>query len=315
MLNGVIKGNLKLTKKINRYLDLCLKCGKCSEFCPSGVNVSDVIAAAKYEYNKKHFTEKIKAYFKRYVIFGLIPGTVKYFRKLAVSKTFEKKVLYFGGCASKLRGDKSVVRLLNDAAIEVINPVFHCCGIPRFAMGDLPGFRKSLNSFISICKKYEIKEIVTACSSCEKTLKSYIRWADSEEDREFLSELVIKNIFEYLHEKNICPKLKTKKTVTYHKPCSLDNLKDIEWVLKNTKNLEYIEMKDFDKCCGLNGLENLKEYKIMSKLYSEKRENIINSGAKIVLSSCLGCDTALKVISGGRYQVEDLTEFLFKNME
>ena len=39
MLDGVLKGDLKLNKNINKYLDLCLKCGKCSDFCPSGIDV------------------------------------------------------------------------------------------------------------------------------------------------------------------------------------------------------------------------------------------------------------------------------------
>ena len=32
MLHGVTKGDLKLTKNINKYLDLCLKCGKCCRY-------------------------------------------------------------------------------------------------------------------------------------------------------------------------------------------------------------------------------------------------------------------------------------------
>ena len=32
MLQGIIKGELKAGKTINRYLDLCLKCNACSKF-------------------------------------------------------------------------------------------------------------------------------------------------------------------------------------------------------------------------------------------------------------------------------------------
>ena len=47
MLKGFINGDLKMSKTINRYLNLCLKCGACSEFCPSGIDVVDIIALAK----------------------------------------------------------------------------------------------------------------------------------------------------------------------------------------------------------------------------------------------------------------------------
>ena len=61
------------------------------------------------------------------------------------SKSFEKKVLYFGGCGSKLKGDRSIVKILNSINIEVINPEFHCCGIPYFSRGDLNEYNNSDN--------------------------------------------------------------------------------------------------------------------------------------------------------------------------
>ena len=50
MLKGLLKGELKMSKKLNRYLDLCLKCGACTKFCPSGINIVDIIASAKAKY-------------------------------------------------------------------------------------------------------------------------------------------------------------------------------------------------------------------------------------------------------------------------
>ena len=47
MLKGVLKGELKLSKTINRYLNLCLKCGACTKFCPSGIDITDIITVAK----------------------------------------------------------------------------------------------------------------------------------------------------------------------------------------------------------------------------------------------------------------------------
>ena len=54
MLRGLIKGDLKMSAKLNRYLDLCLKCGACSKFCPSGIDVVDIITSAKAEFFKLH---------------------------------------------------------------------------------------------------------------------------------------------------------------------------------------------------------------------------------------------------------------------
>ena len=313
MLEGVFNNKFKITKIINKYLDLCLKCGACTKFCPSGINIVDIIISAKYEYFKSHPFEKIKTFFQKYFIFGLIPRIMRTFIKPSKSHIFDKKVLYFGGCGSKLKGDKALVKILNQLSIEVINPKFHCCGIPYFSRGDLNEFNNSIKSYIKILKKYDIKDVVTTCASCEKSLKDYIKWTRtsiSEEDIEFLKTIKVKNIYEYLREYNQKLVLKIPTKITYHKPCNINNYEDIKWLLENTDNLEYIEMQDYDKCCGLNGLFKFGNYKVLKKIFNRKRECIKDSGAKIITTSCLGCETALKFYSFGQYKTIDLIEFI-----
>lgn len=314
MLYGVLKGELKMSKVINQYLDLCLKCGACTKNCPSGVSAVDIIVAAKAEYFSLHPIEKIKTFFQKYFVFGLVPRIVRSFVRPTKSKKFDTKVVYFGGCGSKLKGDKSVVKLMNSIGIEVVNPIFHCCGVPYFTRGDLAEFNKSLKSYISILKKLDIKDVVTTCASCEKSLKDYINWTADEDDIEFLRGIKIRNVYEYFREQGVIFELKKLKKVTYHKPCNIENFEDIQWILSNTKNLEYVEMKDFDKCCGLNGISKIKQYKIMKKIFGAKRQSIKATDVKTVLTSCLGCETALKAYSFGQYQVKDLVDFIAKNI-
>lgn len=302
MLRGLLKGDLKMSAKLNRYLDLCLKCGACSKFCPSGIDVVDIIVSAKAEYFKKHPFEKVISFIQKYFIFGFGVKCLGIFTKNIKSKKFEKKVLYFGGCSGKIKGNRSVVKLLNACNIEVITPDFNCCGIPYMVRGDAKSFEASKQDFSKLVEKYNITDIVTTCASCEKTIKK------------FSDKINVKNIFEYIRENQLELALKKEKKVTFHKPCNIDNFKDIEWILNNTKNLEYIEMKDFDSCCGLNGISKIGEYKILSKLFMNKHNNIKNSGTKTVLTSCLGCEVALNLFAFGKYKVEDFTEFLVKNL-
>ena len=313
MLYGVISGKLKMSPTINKYLNLCLKCGACSKFCPSGIDVVDVISAAKYEYMKNSIFEKIFAYFKRTVIFGFFPKFFGLFVRKTKSMQFEKKVIYFGGCGSNIKGDKNIVALLNGLKVEVINPKFDCCGISSYTNGDLNGFQKYINSFVNIIKKYNTKDVVVACASCEKSLKNYIKYAKDEETAELLKSLNIKNIYSYIRESEIKFKLKKSVDVTFHKPCNIENFSDIYWLLSNTENLNYIEMKEFDKCCGLNGIQNFKEYKIMKEIFEKKRRNILDTNVKYVLTACLGCEFAIKLFSKGNYKVFDLIDFIIKN--
>ena len=302
MLRGLINGELKMTGRLNRYLDLCLKCGACSKFCPSDINVVDIIASAKAEYFKSHIFEKFISILQKYIFFGCGVSFLRLFSHNIVSKKYDKKVVYFGGCSGKIKGNRAVVKLLNSCNIEVITPDFKCCGIPFYVRGDKENFEEYKNNCLNLIAQTGVKDIVTTCASCEKTLKG------------FSSDIKVKNIFEYIRENNLKLKLKKNKKVTFHKPCNIDNYDDIKWILDNTENLEYVEMTNFDECCGLNGISKINEYKIMSKIFKAKYDNIINSGAKTVLTSCIGCETALKLYSFGRYTVEDFTEFLVKNI-
>lgn len=302
MLRGFLKGDLKMSAKLNRYLDLCLKCGACSKFCPSGIDIVDIITSAKAEYFKHHPIEKLISFVQKYFIFGFGIKILSIFSKNIKSKKFDKKVIYFGGCSGKIKGNQAVIKLMNACNVEVITPDFSCCGIPYMVRGDVASFEEAKKDFMNLVKESGIADIVTTCASCEKTIKK------------FSDEINVKNIFEYIVENNLKLKLKKKRTVTFHKPCNIDNFKDIERILKSTENLEYKEMKDFDTCCGLNGVTKIGEYKILSKLFKNKHNNIKASGAKTVLTACLGCEAALNLFSFGQYKVEDFTEFLVKNL-
>ena len=301
MLQGIIKGELKMSKTINRYLDLCLKCGACTKFCPSGIDVVDIVALAKAEYFKLHKTEKLKT-----TVIKILLNILHFIHNINIfkpkSKVYDKKVVYFAGCGGV---QNSVIKLLNSMNIEVISPNFSCCGFPLFVRGDMRSFKKYMDKFYFILEKYSNYDIVTNCATCEKTLKSYQKYG---------GKIVnIKNIFQYIRENNLRLELNNLQKVTFHKPCNLDNFEDIKWILENTKNLEYLEMKDFDKCCGLNGITKLSEYKTFSKLFAAKHNNIAESGASIVLTSCLGCEASLKLFSFGKYNVMDIIKFIEKN--
>lgn len=312
MLRGYLKGELRLTKTIKRYLDLCLKCGKCSEFCPSGIDAVEIIATAKSEYFRSSFVEKLISFIQENIIFGFVPKIFSIFNKPSKSQKFDKKVLYFGGCGSSFRGDKAVVKIMNNLGIEVINPQFACCGVSLFTRGDFEGYNRAIKKYIDILKKYNINEVVTTCASCEKSLKEYVKYADSK-DKDFLLNISVKNIYEYIRENELKLRMLKFQKVTYHKPCHINNYGDIEWVLKNTENLEYNKMEGYDDCCGLSGLINFREYRVLSRIFKNKQKNIIVNGSKNVLTSCLGCETALKVYSFNKYKVFDLLEFLAKN--
>ena len=86
MLDGVLKGDLKLNKNIEKYLDMCLKCGKCKDFCPSDIDVCEILNTAKYECTKETLHGKIIKFLQSRLVFGNLIKWGKVFTLTRISK-------------------------------------------------------------------------------------------------------------------------------------------------------------------------------------------------------------------------------------
>ena len=319
MLNGVLKGDLKLNKNINKYLDLCLKCNKCKDVCPSEINPLNILLCAKSEYFKKSFSGKIYSFLESKYVFNtglnLIGKVLRLFHKKVKSKAFDKKVVYFGGCMSKLSPatDNFVIKLLNKMEYEVLNIDFNCCGIPFLTTGNITRFQEQLEENISkLPDNYDY--FVTDCASCTWAWKEYCKYTEDKNLKEKLSKIKFKTVYELIEENDIEFKSKNKTSITYHKPCHEENFDKIQSILNSIDNVEYKELEGFDECCSLAAFESPYVTNKTSKLRKNKADSIKKTGADIVTTSCAGCSAALKIISP-KSKVKRLVTFLDENCD
>ncbi len=277
MLDGVVKGDLKLNENVNKYLDMCLKCGKCSRFCPSSIDVCNIFETAKYEYAKNTILGKLIFFIESKFVFGNFLKIFK--RKSHIKKGQGLKLIYFKGCVNNIFPQKN--NILNEIPdIEIIERDFDCCGQPFLSSGNLERFEEVKNKNLSLLD-CEFDYILTNCASCESTLKKYI-------DAKFinLGELLVKKDMKFKFDKPI--------KVTFHKPCHLENDNFIEPLLKNCENIEYIKMDNYDDCCGFAGEFAIKNSKISNEIAKKKAANIINTKADYVITVCPACIIGLK---------------------
>lgn len=186
MLHGVTQGELKLSKKINKYLDMCLKCGKCSDFCPAGIDALEIITCAKHEYMKSTIISKIINFFQSRLVFSNFIKLGKLlFRHSVPNKeshhlTNNKKltVMYFKGQSVNQvlpNTDKYLNKIFKDSDIEILSPDFDCCGLPFLSEGNLKRFEQTAKANIEkLNTNYDY--LVTDCASCESTLLSYKKY-------------------------------------------------------------------------------------------------------------------------------------------
>ncbi len=318
MLDGVLKGDLKLNKTINKYLDLCLKCGKCKDFCPSDIDVCKIFETAKYEYMKKSFHGKILWLLESKYVFSSIVKVLGRVQKLlnsgwrkhknavcskASPAATVPKLVYFKGCVNNVypEVENALKKVLSHYEVELIEKDFECCGLPFLSSGNLERFEE--------VKKYNLEllegdfdYILTDCASCEDTLRDYglhkvINIAD------FIAQNPKKFIF------------KKPVKITFHKPCHLKDIRFLQRILNMCENVEYIEMEGFDNCCGFAGEFAVKNNEISRAIGKKKAQNIVQTEAAYVLSLCPSCVLGLHqgFIANGNFKhpkIKNLIEFL-----
>lgn len=309
MLRGVINGDLKMNKNINKYLDTCLKCGKCSDFCPSEIDIVEVILSAKAEYFKQSFEGKIMSILQSKLIFNTALNLVKNLlgRKKKFNKKFEKKAIYFGGCVEAINPKTSdyAKELLNTMQIQPLNVDFNCCGLPFLSAGNTTLFEEQMKENLEKIRNLDFDYIVTDCASCEWTWKQYIKYADDEIKKKF-EHIQFKTIYGLIEENNILFEAKKPCSVTYHTPCH----GGVENIITRIKNIEYKELEDKNECCGFAGLT--KQTQTSKQLMTSKKENITKTNADYILTNCVGCVISLNYILKFKKRVFRVIDFLRK---
>lgn len=284
MLEGVLKGDLKYNKTIEKYLDMCLKCGKCKRFCPSGIDVCEIFNVAKYECAKNTLHGKLEKFIESKLVFGLVLNVLK---KIKISRNIKRKnglkLVYFKGCVNNIypKTEKSLKKILKKLNIELIEKDFECCGLPFLSSGNLERFEEVKKHNAELLDD-DFDFVLTDCASCESTLKQYLP------EKKFISAL------DLLAKQNIKYKFKSPLRVTFHKPCHMGNTDFLVTLLNKCENVEYVEMKDYDECCGFAGSFAVKNPRLSAKMTKAKAENVIATQSDYVLTTCPACLLGLK---------------------
>ena len=309
MLEGVIKSELKLNKTIDKYLNMCSLCAKCKDFCPSKINPPAIFNNFKYIYAKNSFLHKILFKIQDEKIFNTLLNfthffTSKFYHTKSIKNSGKLKLLYFRGCADKInpKNEISLKNLLSKHKnIELIEKDFDCCGVPFLSSGNLERFDRAKARNLEIINSTSHDFVITNCASCEDNLKAYSEKINVISVSKFLTD------FKYKFESE------NKLRVTFHKPCHFHDYENVKKLLLNIKNIEYVEMDDFDECCGFCGEFSLKNWKISKALMKMKAQNAINSKADVILTLCPACETGIKIggfLLGKNLKIMNITDFL-----
>ena len=342
ILNGIIKKELNFNKTVKKYLDLCTGCNACKEFCPSKIDVKKIFIAAKAEYYKKNKISVLEKIINSYTLFKIglqfgriffsiyrfigLPRILKYFEKvicktgilgkrilllnslahgryknkLAKSKHKTQKSVYFEGCFNKYinkETEEAVKTILSGSNIELIKKNFECCGVSYLNDGNIDAFNKLLNKNLEMLKD-DFDFVLTDCASCNDVLKNYKLFSNKETAKKLAEKTIM--VSDLLKDFNFTANKKYK--VAVHKPCH--DTYDFIDIVKNINGIEYIEAKDFDKCCGFSGKFALQNQEISRKISKQKAQSYLDAKVDFILTTCPACQLGLN---------QGITEILAEN--
>jgi len=218
-----------------------------------------------------------------------------------------RRVGFFLGCLQSLMfagQSAAAVRVLARNGCTVVTPrKTVCCGMPALGFGKLEQVKQQARQNIALFEAAEVEFVLTDCATCGSMLKDYGRiladdplWAG----RAAAFSKKVRDISEFLLtiplEK---PAGRIEGRVTYHDPCHLRRGQSV-WkqpraLLKMIDGLEYVELPEADRCCGLAGTQLITHYETSLKTLNRKTEALAATRAGIVASGCPACQMQLNV--------------------
>ena len=201
---------------------------------------------------------------------------------------------------------ESTVRLLTRNRHSVAFPKDQaCCGLPAYGSGDIETAKSLAWRNVEAFDRRDLEQIIVPCGSCFYFLKEgYLKlFPNDEKVRAFSRKMVEPSTF-FLKQMNRSPQVNRsqdehkKIRLTYHDPCHMRRgmkiYQEPRRLLQQSQEIEWVEMKQPDRCCGMAGSFNFVYYDLSRKILKRKIDDIEATRADCVATSCMGCLIQLK---------------------
>jgi glycolate oxidase iron-sulfur subunit len=209
------------------------------------------------------------------------------------------RVAFFVGCVADAMFRPThwaTLRVLQQNGCDIfVPPDQGCCGAIHHHAGDSLGARRMADANLVAFELDRYDAIVVNHGGCGAMMKEYgLHWRDGLQPHREKFAAKVKDINEFLDGLGlIAPQGRIEAVATYHDACHLGHAQGItaapRRMLSKIPGLELRELPETGICCGSAGTYNLREAEMSDRLSARKIENIISTGAKIVLASNAGC--------------------------
>jgi len=302
---GLLKNEIPITPRMTERLHTCLTCGKCNVKCPSGIDVVEIIKAARAELVNKNAgplpDQKLvdRHIQTEYNPFGKPAAKRLEWTPKAYKTSRNAETVYFAGCMASYwypEIAQATLKIFEHLGVKAtILKNERCCGIPPLWDGQINLATELAKSNIETFHASNTQLIVTTCAGCYRTLKiDYPKMFGKVDYRvmhitEFLSE--------FINENKIKFKGKIEKAATYHDPCHLGRHMSVyeapRTIIQNIPGLKFREMENNKKdaeCCGGGAGVFRTAFANLALTFGKSRvEEAKRVGTEVILTSCPMC--------------------------
>jgi Fe-S oxidoreductase len=192
-----------------------------------------------------------------------------------------------------------------------------CCGLPVEMMAEKEAAEDVARQNVAAMDAGRFDHIVTLCASCASHLKrAYPRilgkdpwWRERAAD--FAAKVLPFSVFmhDILDISSVAFQSSGPK-VTYHAPCHLCRglgVTEAPHGLIRKSGATFLPAEEELTCCGFGGTYSSKFPEISSQILNKKLDDVVRTGADILVTECPGCVMQLR---GGAQRRRDPVEVL-----
>lgn len=218
---------------------------------------------------------------------------------LPAKGTRRARVALFTGCVSDVmfrQTNWATARVLQENGCDVIVPSGqNCCGAIHLHAGNDEPARGLADRNVTAFDLEELDAVIVNVAGCGAMLKDYgHHWQDGRRSSRRRFAEKVKDICEFLDELGLVPpEGKLKLTATYHDACHLAHAQKVREqprnLLRQIPGLKLVDLPESELCCGAAGTYNLTEPEMAGRLSRRKMNNILSTGANVVVTANAGC--------------------------
>ncbi|QDZ38571.1 (Fe-S)-binding protein [Euhalothece natronophila Z-M001] len=213
------------------------------------------------------------------------------------------------GCVQRLffsPVNEATVRVLTANGCEVVIPKTQgCCAALPAHQGQENQAQALAKQMIDSFADTEVDAIIINAAGCGHTLKEYGHILEDDPEYKEKAQAFankVKDVQEFLAEVGLTAELSPLQDdtldIVYQDACHLLHGQQISLqprqLLKQIPGVKLHEPIDAALCCGSAGVYNMLQPKVAEELGEQKVNNLLNTGAKMIVSSNPGCSLQIK---------------------